>query len=540
MEKRWAAVADSSEIPATSIDNIEVVLVLPDLSMQIRDSRLFIFLICAVLGCGGMVSTSPDSALVQAEEPGKAKLTSDDVAPPADVRRSRDQRPGLDWPIFLGPHGTGVSDEVGLLEAWPLDGPAVLWGKRIGKGYSSPSILNGRVVVHHRQRDRDVIECLDVQDGEPFWRYEYETDFSDPYGYNNGPRCSPVLTENRCYTFGAQGRLVCLELSTGKLIWEIETTKKWNVPDHFFGAGCTPILEGKLLIVLVGGQPNSGVVAFNAENGDVVWESVGKTTWDGAETDQAGKRYRWTGEEMVVSYSSPLVATIHGKRHLLCLVRHGLVSLDPENGDLRFKYWFRARVHESVNAARPVVVDDLVFLSAAYEAGAAMLRVKPDGQDYDIVWRDKRGMSTHWSTPIHQDGCLYGFSGRHEGEAMLQCVDLKSGELLWETNGFDGLPSELRASPDGGIVDGEGKPATFFGRGSKTAVDGKFIILGERGTLVLGKMNREKFEQLNRATYPQIKYPAWAAPVVSHGRLYLRSEDYLLCLDVAPVEGQDQ
>lgn len=484
-------------------------------------------------GCGGAALICQHAAILQAEEPGKAKASSSSESSLVEIRE------GSDWPVFLGPHGTGVSDEKGLLDVWPNDGPEVLWGKRIGKGYSSPSILGGRAVVHHRLRDRDVIECLNVQNGEPLWKYDYETDFSDPYGYNNGPRCSPVLTENRCYTFGAQGRLVCLELATGKRIWEIETAKKWNVPDHFFGAGCTPILDGNLLIVLVGGQPNSGVVAFDSETGDVVWESVGQQTWDGADTDQVGKKYRWTGEEMVVSYSSPLIATIHGKRHLLCLVRHGLVSLDPQNGDVRFKYWFRSRVHESVNAARPVVIDDMVFLSAAYETGAALLRVKPDGQDYDVVWRNKRGMSTHWSTPIYQDGCLYGFSGRHEGEAMLQCVDLKSGDLIWETNGFHGLPSDLRTSPEGGIVDRDGKPATFFGRGSKTAVDGKFIILGERGILVLGNLDREKFEQLSRATYPQIKYPAWAAPVVSHGRLYLRSEDYLLCLDLAKTTSKD-
>ena len=216
----------------------------------------------------------------------------------------------------------------------------------------------------------------------------------------------------------------------------------------------------------------------------------------------------------------------------MCLLRQGLVSLDPETGKVRFKYWFRARVHESVNAARPVIVDDMIFLSAAYETGAALLRILPDGTSYDVVWRNKRGMSTHWSTPIYQDGCVYGFSGRHEGEAMLQCVDLKSGELLWETNGYNGPASDLRTNPSGEIVDADGQPATFFGRGSKTSVDGKFIMLGERGILVLGKLSKQKFEPISRATFQQIRYPAWAAPVVSHGRLYLRSEDHLLCLDV--------
>jgi outer membrane protein assembly factor BamB len=484
---------------------------------------LLICLAGTVIGCNDAPSPASGTVLAQSDDVGRSKTESN--SPPSI-------RPGNDWPIFLGPHGTGVSDETGILDEWPESGPEILWEKRIGKGYSSPSVLGDKVVVHHRQRDIDVIECIRIDDGSPIWKYEYDTDFSDPYGYNNGPRCSPLLTETRCYTFGAQGRLVCLDLESGKLVWEHLTASEWKVPDHFFGAGCTPILEDNLLIVLVGGQPNSGVVAFDAETGKPVWESVGKDTWDGAMTDQQ-RPYKWTGDEMIVSYSSPIIATIHGEKHLLCLMRQGLVSLNPANGNIRFKYWFRARVHESVNAARPVVVDDLIFLSAAYETGAALLRVLPDGENFDVVWRNKRGMSTHWSTPIYQDGCVYGFSGRHEGEAKLQCVDLKSGELLWETNGYDGAPTDLRINGTGEVVDATGNPATFFGRGSKTAVDGKYIMLGERGTLVLGKLRREKLEQISRATYKQIRYPAWAAPVVSHGRLFLRSEDFLLCLNIA-------
>lgn len=449
-----------------------------------------------------------------------------------------DQRPGLDWPVFLGPHGTGVSDETGLMDQWPEEGPPILWEKRIGKGYSSPSIINQRLVLHHRVRDRDVIECFRADDGSPLWKYDYETDFADPYGYNNGPRCSPLLTKNRCYTFGAQGKLVCLELESGKLVWERNTDQEWDIPKHFFGAGCTPILEGNLLIVLVGGQPDSGVVAFDPESGKVVWQSVGKKTWDGAETDQPGKPYHWTGEEMVASYSSPIVATIQGERHLLCLMRQGLVSLDPATGKVRFKYWFRSRAHESVNAARPVVIDNQIFLSAAYETGAALLRVQPGGQKFDVVWRKKKGMSTHWSTPIYQDGCLYGFSGRHEGEAMLQCVDLKTGDLLWESNGYEGNLADIRASDSGDLIDRKGEAVTFFGRGSKILADGKYIMLGERGILTLARLSREKLDLISRVKYKQMRYPSWAAPVLSHGRLYLRCEDFLLCLDVAKPADQ--
>ena len=487
-------------------------------------------------GPQGVVATGPpaDEAVLVAKT--LSSYAPDDET--ASGEEATSPMNGSDWPIFLGPHGTGVSDETGLLDEWPAAGPAVLWEQRIGKGYSSPSIRGDRLVFHHRQRNKDVIECVRPDDGSPIWKHEYDTDFSDPYCYSNGPRCSPLLTKSRCYTFGAQGRLVCLDLKSGEVVWQRDTAKEWTVPNHFFGAGCTPILEGGLLIVLVGGQPNSGVVALDPETGQTTWESVGKATWDGVKTDGPGNAaYKWTGDEMLVSYSSPIAATIHGQRHLLCLVRQGLVSLDPKTGRVRFKYWFRSRINDSVNAARPVVVGDLVLLSAAYETGAALLKLHPDGAGFDEVWRNKKGMSTHWSTPIHRDGCAFGFSGRHENEATLQCIDLQTGDLVWETNGYEGKVDELvqdqftgqiKDSKTGAVI-----PWPFYGRGSTTYADGKYFVLGERGTLALTKLSREGWKEISRTSFEKLKYPMWASPVLSHGRLYLRSEDWLVCLDVA-------
>ncbi len=168
----------------------------------------------------------------------------------------------LDWPAFLGPSGTGVTADAGLADHWPKGGPPILWSKKIGSGYSAPSVRAGKLVFHHRLHNESIVECLHADTGKSIWKVSYESTFSDPYGYNNGPRCTPLLTEKYCYTFGAEGKLLCVELATGRHVWARDVSKDFNVPQHFFGTGCTPILEGDLLIVLVGGQPNSGVVAF--------------------------------------------------------------------------------------------------------------------------------------------------------------------------------------------------------------------------------------------------------------------------------------
>ena len=426
-----------------------------------------------------------------------------------------------DWPHFLGPRANGTSLETGLVDKFRAEGPPVVWEKTIGTGYTAPSVRQGLLVLHHRLGDDEIVEALDATNGQPRWRYAYPTKFQDPYGYNNGPRCTPLLTSNRCYTFGAEGKLLCLDLNSGKLIWQRDTEKDWTVPQAFFGVGSSPILEGNLLIVMLGAQPNSGVVAFDAATGKTIWENVGEKTWHGKpKTDWRGEPIiDWAREEKQASYATPFAATIHGKRHVLCLMRQGLVSLDPKTGQVNFARWFRSPVPESVNAATPVIVDDKILISGAYyRIGAVLLRVKPDGKSFEQLWRDTV-LELHWMTPIHHDGYLYAFSGRNEPDARFRCVEFKTGKLMWERNEA-WRPYSSKQPP-------------VYGRGSLIMADGKLIALGEGGLLGMFRLSHTGPEELGRWQAPQLHYPCWAAPVLSEKKLYLRSEDRLLCLDMA-------
>lgn len=430
-----------------------------------------------------------------------------------------------DWPRFLGPRGDNTSTETDLLDAFPAGGPRVVWEKPIGTGYSAPSVRDGRLVLHHRIGDEEVVEAFDARSGSNRWRHAYSSHFIDPYGYNNGPRCTPLLTSNRCYTFGAEGRLVCLDLALGRLIWQRDTAKDWQVPEAFFGVGSTPLLEGDRLIVMVGGMPNAGVVALDAATGRTLWENAGEKTWAGKpKTGWRGEPpVNWETEDKQASYASPVAATIHGRRHLLCLMRQGLVSLNPTNGAVNFTFWFRSPVAESVNAMTPVVSGDLIFLSAAYyRIGSVLLRVAPDGQSVEPVWRGT-ALEVHWSTPILRDGFLYAFSGRNEPDASYRCVELATGSVRWERD-----ESWRRNS----------RQPAVFGRGSAILADGKLIALGEGGLLGLFRPNPTKIEELGRWQIPTLHYPSWAAPVLSGRRLYLRSEDRLVCLDLAKSRGE--
>ena len=430
------------------------------------------------------------------------------------------ERPGESWPQFLGPRADGISRETGLLNKWPTGGPSILWSKQVGTGYGAPSARENQLILHHRLGNEEVVESLDAATGKSGWRYAYPSQFIDPYGYNNGPRCTPLLTSNRCYTFGAEGKLLCLDL-TGKLVWQRNTSADWNVPAAFFGVGSTPILEGNLLIVMVGGQPNSGVVAFDAASGKTAWESVGKKNWEGIPmTGWPGERkVQWQDWEKQASYSTPVAATIHGRRQILCLMRQGLVALNPTNGEVHFNFWFRSRLNDSVNAMNPVVLDDTIFISGAYyKVGSVLLRVKPDGKSVEPVW-SSTVLEIHWSTPIQDRGSLYAFSGRNEPDARFRCVDFKSGKLRWDRD--ESWPPHSTPTPN------------VYGRGSAILADGKLIVLGEGGLLGMFRVDAEKPEELSRFQVPQLQYPCWAAPILSHQRLYLRNEQSLVCLDLA-------
>jgi outer membrane protein assembly factor BamB len=399
-------------------------------------------------------------------------------------------------------------------------------------------------VLHHRQNREEIVEAINATSGETIWRHADQTDFIDPYGYNNGPRCTPLLTSTRCYTFGAEGRLLCLDLADGSVVWQRRTAVDWDVPQAFFGVGSTPLLEGDKLIVMVGGQPNSGVVAFDAATGETLWESVGRATWDGVEPIgwRSTKPYEWKGTEKIASYASPVVMTVNGHRHLLCVMRQGLVSLNPADGRLRFKRWFRAEVNESVNAMTPVVLGDIVFISNAYyRMGSVLLRVSSEGDSFTEVWRSPedrfardpvtRGfeepvLEAHWSTPILHKGFLYAFGGRNEPDATFRCLDIRTGQVRW--------------NQDESWRRGSGRQPSVYGRGSLILADGKLIALGEGGRLGMFQPDPRQPEEICAWQVPQLRYPCWTAPVLANKRLYLRSEDLLLCFDFSSARsGQD-
>jgi outer membrane protein assembly factor BamB len=401
-----------------------------------------------------------------------------------------------DWVSFIGPNHNASSPETKLLKKWPEGGPTLLWEMSRGTGYTSPAISGEYLVYLHRDGAEEIVECLHPVSALQHWRFKYPTDYEDRYGYNNGPRSSPVIDGDKVYTLGAQGMLHCLKLSTGQVLWKRDLNSEFKIKPNFFGVGSTPLIEGDLLIVNVGAPGGPGVAAFDKNSGKMVW---------GAD-DQWGP-----------SYASPVPAELNGQRRVLVFAggesrpaTGGLLCINPVNGAIDFREPWRSKTVESVNASSPVVIGNQVWVSATYNTGGMLVTVKPDFT-HAIAWTSD-AFGTHWNTAVEKDGFLYGFDGRHMQNAALVCFNVKTGEEVWrETPSW---PEEFESNGQ------KRKVENRYFRGCLLKVDGHFLCQGELGHLAWMDLTKDGYKELAKAWVFKAD-ETWSLPVVSHGLLYL-------------------
>ena len=384
-----------------------------------------------------------------------------------------------EWPQFLGPTRDGRYTGTPLSVGWSESGPAVLWRREVGEGFAGPVVTDGRLLLFHRVGDREVLEALDAETGRAIWRYDYETSYRDDFGFDEGPRAVPVVAEGLVFTYGAQGQLHAVTVDGGEPVWQVDTRAEFGFRKGFFGAAGSPLVEGGHVIANIGGD-DAGIVAFDALTGAVAWTAT---------SDEA-------------SYSSAVAADFGGVRHAVFFTRNGLVGLDAATGEIRFEQRWRSRLGASVNAATPLVVDDLIFLTASYGTGAAVFRV--EGTALERLWSSDEVLSSHYASSIYHDGYLYGFHGRQEYGPSFRAVELRSGEVAWTVEGF-------RA-------------------GTVTLAGDQLVIIRETGELMMVAASPQAFTPLAQA---EILPPVVRAyPALADGRLYVRNEDTLVCLDL--------
>ena len=308
----------------------------------------------------------------------------------------------------------------------------------------------------------------------------------------------------------------CRKLETGELLWAREIQREFKVPQDFFGVAATPLIEGDLLIVNVGAPGGPTVAAFDKLSGKMVWGA---------------------GEEWGAGYASPIPVTVHGERRVFVFAggeskppTGGLMAIEPRTGRVDFTFPWRSEDYESANASSPVVVNNRVFLSALYQTGAALLKIGPNGRQA-VGWVNP-SFDLHFTTAVHHDGYLYGFTGRNETDAALTCVDLRTGKQMSRTE------LELKETVEANGKQPEITESTF--RGSLLRIEGRFLEVGEHGHLLWLDLTPRGAEILSRASLFKAR-ETWALPIISRGLLYVtqntrstleRTGPRLLCYDM--------
>jgi outer membrane protein assembly factor BamB len=387
-----------------------------------------------------------------------------------------------DWPQFLGPTRDGVYAGGDLATSWPKEGPPIVWQQKVGAGFSGPVVASGRLVLFHRDGNNAVIEAMDARTGKGVWRFEYPTDYSDDFGFDPGPRATPAIADGKVFTYGAEGLIHAVDFKTGKKLWSVDAVARFNSGKGFFGRACSPLVEGSAVLLNIGGSDGAGIIALDKDTGKLLWKA--------------------SGEE--ASYSSPTVASFGGKRRALFFTRSNLTSLDPANGRIDFEFPWKPAISASVSAAVPLVIGDQVFISASYQAGAALLRVRDAATE--TVWSGDDILSNQYATSVHRDGFLYGVEGRvdHAPGGSLRCVELKTGKVRWNSDAL-------------------GAPLV-------TLAGDQLLVLTDKGMLMIAPASTEDFKPVSRAQV--LSFLVRAHPAIADGFFYARSKDRLVCVDL--------
>jgi outer membrane protein assembly factor BamB len=392
---------------------------------------------------------------------------------------------GGDWPQFLGPNRDDTTpDAVG---PWTGD-LKPLWTKPVGDAHSSPVVADGVVYAFYQPKgeNADALAAFDAKTGEQKWEKSYaRPEYKPPFG--NGPRSTPAVSGGKVFTYSGLGILACWDAKTGAIDWKVEPLKEFKTGNPFFGTSTSPIVVGDKVVVMVGGK-GSGVVAFDAKTGKTAWQA----------TDDPA------------SYSSP----IWSHNQLVFLTGANLVGLS-DKGEKLWSVPFEGRVGKGAfsvieSSATPVVAGDIVIGSTVTSGAIGLKITEKDGKvTAKEEWRNK-ALTCYFSTPVVVGDHVYMVKGStKQGQIALECVDPKTGKVAWEKPALGEFHAALlRCGPAG---------------------KEKLLMLDDGGNLTLFEPDAKEFKPLAKS---KVCGKTWAHPALSDGRLYLRDEKDLVCVEL--------
>jgi outer membrane protein assembly factor BamB len=387
-----------------------------------------------------------------------------------------------DWPSWYGPDNDQKSKVTGIKTDWS-QGLSKAWEVNYlcqGNGtaaWSAPVIQGDRLVICGRDTDQDYVFCLNAQNGKLIWYKSYRTDAKKNHG--SGPRATPFIDDDRVYTFGRNGDLVCWNLFDGQKIWHKNVSDEGG-KEPVWGHSSSPVVIDSLVLIQGGGDIRT--IAYHKISGDIIWES--------------GKG--------LPGYAAIAPMSLANQNIILAFHGTGLAALNTYTGENLWNIDWPTSY--DVNATTPLVMDDFIFISSGYGTGSMLLRA--NGTKVDSVWRTKDFSSIH-SDPYVIDSYLYGYSGdSFQNKGAFKCLDLSNGKEVWSTNDM--------------------------GWGTCTWVDGYLLCCDIKGNIFLMQPSPDEFKLITQLedALGDIRGPVWTIPVVANDHLYLRFKQNLVCYNI--------
>jgi outer membrane protein assembly factor BamB len=398
-----------------------------------------------------------------------------------------------DWPQWRGLNRDGIWNEPGILETFPANELNVLWRVPVGIGFSSPVIVGGRVFVTDseltRPKAHERVHAFDAKSGEKLWSYPYEvnypeTGFSD--AYPAGPIATPIVADGRVYSLGNVGDVVCLEALKGALVWQKNLVTEF--PGSELSASPSPVIEGDLLILLVGAKPAANVIALNKNTGELAWKAIDEGP----------------------TASSPIVVTAAGVRQLIVWTDRSVTALAPATGETLWR--------EPLNTTQDAAVSTPVHHDGFLLIGGLMMKLDQGKPGAVVLWPESRATAkrvlSDTSTALFRDDYVY--SARSFGEFV--CLDAKTGVKIWETDKITGHKS---------------------GASVHITENGESVLLyNDHGELIRAQLTRDGYHEISRARVLEPvqtwnRKVAWAAPAFANGNIFARTNKELVCASLS-------
>jgi outer membrane protein assembly factor BamB len=367
--------------------------------------------------------------------------------------------PGADWPQWRGPGRDGIAS-LPQAASWPKELKRA-WKTAVGEGHSSPVVAGDRVFEFARQGDIEELLSLDLATGRVVWRQGEPAPYTmNPaaMSHGKGPKSTPTVHDGKVYTLGISGILSCRDAATGRLLWRHDGKGRFRETSPYYGAAQSPVVDGGLLIVHLGGHDDGALSAFDAATGALKWERKGEGP----------------------AYASPVVAEIGGVRQVVALTQERLAGFAVATGAPLWSLPFSTEYTQ--NAVTPVVRGSTIYYSGLDNGVRAVEIVRRgDGFAAEPRWATSE-VSSYMSSPVLEGEVLYGFSHKKKGQVF--ALDARTGRIRWTSDGRQGDNASL-------VVLGDA-----------------LAVLTTEGDLIVARKDAKAFTPV--ATYPVADSAVWA------------------------------